>query len=119
MALLEKDEQKNFVAYCELHNIVCVHIPNGFNRGIMKNRFGYINSLKAQGYKNGFPDLIVFVKNKTHNALFLEFKKAKGGIISPAQKEWQEWLNNNGYYARIAKGCDNAIEILKEYLSNS
>ena len=117
MQLLEKDEQKNFVAFCEVNNITCVHIPNGFYMGKMRNRFGYINSLKKQGFKNGFPDLIVLVQNKKHSELFLEFKKARGGVISPEQKKWLEWLNNNGYYARVARGCDDAIRILKEYLA--
>lgn len=78
-----------------------------------------MNSLKAQGFKKGFPDLIVFAKNKTYNALFLEFKKAKGGVLSPEQKEWQIWLNSNGYCARVAKGCRNAIEILDAYLNDN
>lgn len=116
MELLEKDEQRCFVEYCKLCNIVCVHIPNGFFMGQMKNRYGYINSLKAQGYKKGFCDLIVFAKNSQHKLFFLEFKREKGGKLSSEQQEWLDWLNSNGYYAKCAHGCKDAINILNEYL---
>ena len=116
--LKEKNEQALFCRYCELKGIVCVHVPNGFPLGGVKNKFAYINMLKAQGYKNGFPDLIVFAKNKTHNMLFLEFKREKKGVVSSSQKDWIEWLNTNGYYARVVKGNIEAVEVLDRYLKN-
>lgn len=113
--LKEKNEQALFCRYCDLKGIVCVHIPNGFPIGGV-NKFAYMNMMKAQGFKSGFPDLIVFAKNKKHNLFFLEFKREKGGKLSPQQDEWLNWLNINGYYARKANGCKEAIKILEEYL---
>lgn len=116
--LKEKSEQALFCRYCDLKGIVCVHVPNGFPLGGVKNKFAYMNMLKAQGFKSGFPDLIVFAKNKKYNALFLEFKREKGGVVSKAQKNWIEWLNENGYYACSVKGNVEAVKILEEYLKS-
>lgn len=116
--LKEKNEQELFVRYCDLKGIICVHIPNGFPLGGLKNKFAYINSIKAQGYKSGFPDLIVFAKNAKYNAFFLEFKREKGGVVSKNQKDWIKWLNDNGYYAKVVKGNIEAVEVLEKYLRN-
>lgn len=116
--LKERYEQELFVRYCELKGIVCVHIPNGFPLGGIRNKYAYINMLKAQGFKSGFPDLIVFAKNKKYNMLFLEFKREKGGVVSKAQKNWIQWLNGNGYYACSVKGNVEAIKVLENYLQN-
>ena len=113
--LKEKNEQALFCRYCDLKGIVCVHIPNGFPIGGV-NKFAYMNMLKAQGFKSGFPDLMIFAKNQKHDILFLEFKREKGGKLSPQQDKWLNWLNTNGYYAKKANGCKEAIKILEEYL---
>lgn len=117
--LKEANEQELFVRYCDLKGIVCVHIPNGFPLGGLRNKFAYINALKRQGFKAGFPDLIVFAKNETHNMLFLEFKREKSGKVSEKQKDWIEWLNNNGYFARVVKGNVEAVEVLENFLRNN
>lgn len=113
--LKEKNEQALFCRYCDLKGIVCVHIPNGFPIGGV-NKFAYMNMMKAQGFKAGFVDLLVFAKNSKHQLFFLEFKREKGGKLSPQQQKWLNWLNDNGYYARKANGCKEAIQILEEYL---
>ena len=117
--LKEKNEQELFVRYCELKGITCVHIPNGFPLVGLRNKFAYINAIKRQGYKTGFPDLIVFAKNAKHSLFFLEFKREKGGRLSDNQKDWIKWLNDNGYYARCVKGNIEAVEILEKYLRNN
>lgn len=116
--LKEKDEQKYFVEYCKLNNINCVHIPNGVYLGHLSYKAAYINMLKGLGMQKGFPDLMVLCKNKKYQMLFIEFKKTKGGVVSKGQKDWIEWLNNNGYCAKVAKGCTDAVNILKQYLAN-
>lgn len=116
--LKEASEQELFVRYCDLNGIVCVHIPNGFPLGGLRNKFAYINAIKRQGYKAGFPDLMIFVKNSKHDILFLEFKREKGGRLSETQKDWIQWLNDNGYYAKCVKGCAEAIKILDAYIQS-
>ena len=115
--LKEASEQSLFCRYCDLKGIVCVHIPNGFPIGGVRNKFAYMNMMKAQGFKAGFVDLLVFAKNSKHQLFFLEFKREKGGKLSPQQQKWLNWLNDNGYYARKANGCKEAIEILEQYLT--
>lgn len=114
--LKEKSEQTLFCRYCDLKGIVCVHIPNGFPIGGV-NKFAYMNMMKAQGFKSGFPDLMVFAKNSKYNMLFLEFKREKKGVVSQKQKDWIEWLNNNGYFAKVVKGNSEAVEVLEQYLT--
>lgn len=114
--LLEKNEVKIFVNYCRLRNILAVHVPNEFPLFGLKNKWAYINSLKAMGYSAGFPDLIVLAKNSVSQILFIEFKREKGSKTSDTQKEWQERLTELGYDCFIAKGSRQAIEYLEEYL---
>lgn len=113
----EKNEQELFVRYCEMKGIVCVFIANGFPISGNINKYAYINSLKAQGYRTGFPDLMVLAQNSKKEVLFIEFKREKGGRLSPKQIEWQEKLQEMGYDSYVAKGAKEAIVILEEWLS--
>lgn len=117
---LEKEEQIEFVNYCEMNNITVVHIANEFISRNYANSFSYIRSMKKQGYRIGIPDLLVLAKNKsqTHEALFIEMKRQKGGVLRDEQKEWIERLDNEGYCVGVAKGCQSAINILNNYLSS-
>lgn len=118
---LEKEEQIAFVDYCQLHNIKVISTQNGFK--MPKNAFNwaaYSKTLKRMGMSKGFPDLIVLARNqsKTHEVLFIEMKRQKGGVIQPEQKEWIEALDNSNYCVGIARGCDSAISILNQYLES-
>lgn len=118
---LEKEEQISFVAYCDLHGIKVISTQNGFK--MPKNSFNwaaYSKTLKKMGLRTGFPDLIILAKNKskTHEVLFIEMKRQKGGVVSPEQKEWIETLDNSNYCVGIAKGCESAINILNKYLES-
>lgn len=118
---LEKFEQMEFVSYCEANNITVISTQNGFK--MPKNAFNwaaYSKTLKKMGLRAGFPDLIILAKNKskTHEVLFIEMKRQKGGVVSPEQKEWIEALDNDNYCVGIAKGCDSAINILNKYLES-
>lgn len=115
--LKEKNEQEIFVRYCELKGIVCVFIANGIPISNRVNKYAYLASLKAQGYKTGFPDLLVLAHNSTKDMLFIEFKREKGGKLSPKQVEWQKKLNDLGYDSYVAKGSKHAIAILEEWLT--
>lgn len=115
--LKEKTEQEIFVRYCELKGIVCIFIPNGFPLGGVRNKFAYINSLKAQGFKSGFPDLMVLAKNSQKNILFIEFKREKTGRLSERQVQWQKKLTELGYDSYVAKGSKEAIAILEDWLT--
>jgi hypothetical protein len=114
--LKESKEQMLFVRYCGLKGIPCVFIPNGFPLLGMKNKYAFINSLKAQGYSKGFPDLMILAHNSTKDILFIEFKRVRGGKLSKEQEEWQDKLWSLGYDSFVANGAREAIQILEDWL---
>jgi hypothetical protein len=72
--------------------------------------------LKAAGYKKGFPDVFVYEPRGAFHGLAIELKKEKGGRVSQSQKEWKQALEERGFKATIAKGYDEAVTILTDYL---
>lgn len=123
----ESEEQIQFIKYCDLHNVIAISTQNGMY--IPKksddgkkdfNHFGYIRRQKAMGLRTGFPDIIVFAKNKscTHEVLCIEMKRTEGGRLKPEQEEWIEKLDKADYCVGIAYGCDAAIRVLRKYLES-
>lgn len=87
------------------------HIPNGGSRGKAEaGRF------KAEGVKAGVPDLFLPVARGIWHGLFIEMKRQKGGRVSDAQREWLSDLEREGYRAELARGWQEAAEIILEYL---
>lgn len=118
---LEKFEQIEFVDFCKSRNITVISTQNGFKMPKTAFNFAaYSRSLKRMGLAPGFPDLIVLARNKsgTHEVLFIEMKRQKGGRVSPEQKEWIQKLDNDGYCVGIAKGFESAVQILSMYLES-
>lgn len=118
---LEKFEQMEFVSYCEANNITVISTQNGFK--MPKQAFNwaaYSRTLKKMGMSKGFPDLIILAtnKSKTHEVLFIEMKRQKGGVLHDEQKEWIQKLDDKNYCVGVAKGCDSAINILNNYLQS-
>ena len=50
------------------------------------------------------------------HGLAIELKKDKGGRVSTSQKEWLKSLEMRGFKATVAKGFDEAVKLLEEYL---
>lgn len=95
------------------------HIPNGGSRGDdAKSRAIRGAALKAEGVKKGPADLCLPVKRGSWSGLFIEMKKpGKIKTVSPEQKEFGDFVIEQGY-GWIA--CDNwidAVRILEEYLT--
>jgi len=81
---------------------------------------------KATGYVKGFPDLQICVpmerggtKGGVYHGLFLEIKKDKKSYPTKEQKEWVDYLNEQGYCARVVKGIDEAIETIDNYFNKT
>ncbi|MBU0992383.1 MAG: VRR-NUC domain-containing protein, partial [Proteobacteria bacterium] len=74
--------------------------------------------LKMEGVKKGVPDLCLPVAKKPYNGLYIEMKRRTGGNVSVDQKKWLQRLNKAGYLAVVAHGCDEAWEVLMNYLNN-
>ncbi len=110
----EEEEQITFVEWLntkqELKGLFH-HPPNGGWRSKFEAaRF------KRLGVSPGVPDICIYYPVNSYHGLFIEMKRKEKYNTSIYQKEWIERLNNMGYKAKIAFGCDEAIEIVEEYL---
>lgn len=108
----EHDIQVKVVKYLAKLNIKHFAIPNGFVRG-SDNRVEnarYVNYMKAEGLKNGAPDLVILPGDG--KVVFLELKTAKGKP-SEYQLEWQEFFDRNGYNYTIIYGYEAAERFIK------
>lgn len=104
-------------------------IPNGGKRDPIT-----ASRMKAEGVKPGVPDIMLPVMRSLpttdingrirYNGLFIELKKPSvkpkrdgvGGVRTE-QHHWNAYLNNAGYYARVAYGWLDARDIIMEYLT--
>lgn len=89
------------------------HIPNGGSRSKAEaGRF------RAEGVKSGVPDICLPAARGGYHGLYIELKRVKGGRVSPAQQGWISALRDQGYYACVCKGWDDAAGVIKKYLEN-
>ena len=89
------------------------HIPNGGSRSKAEaGRF------RAEGVKAGVPDICLPAARGGYHGLYIELKRVKGGRVSPAQQGWIAALRDQGYYACVCKGWDDAAHVIKKYLEN-
>lgn len=85
-------------------------IPNGGARHITTAR-----KLKAEGVKSGVPDIFIAWPRGGFHGLFVELKRKVGGSVSKEQKEKIKELRNAGYAVVIAKGWEEAAELVRGY----
>ena len=108
---LEEQEQMKFVSWLRVKKIRHIHIANERMCSVV-----YKKKLKALGTYAGFPDLMIFLPNRT---LFIEMKRSDKRLsrVSKEQSEWLEFLNllDEGS-AKVCYGADEAIEFVKENL---
>lgn len=94
-------EQRNFVMWFRqtYRPIRIFAIPNGGYRGKTEAL-----KLKVEGVSPGVPDLYV-----PDWKLWIEMKRIKGGVVSPEQKDWHEYLRGIGDTVMVCYGCEDAI----------
>jgi len=51
-----------------------------------------------------------------YHGMYIELKRRKGGQLSEYQKWWIERLKEEGYRVVVARGCDEALQYLIDYL---
>ena len=73
--------------------------------------------LKRTGVSKGYPDVFVPLVTPIYPGFFVEMKRVKGGVVSPEQAEWIEYLKGQGYYAAVAKGADEAKRMFEEFIA--
>lgn len=97
------------IKYPELE--LLYHVPNGGSR----NALEAVN-LKRQGVKSGVPDLCLPVPRGKYHGLYIELKAGKNKA-SQKQREWLRALREQNYAAMVCYGCDEAIEVITQYLN--
>ena len=73
-------------------------IPNGGGRSMAQGA-----SLKAEGVQAGIPDLFV-----PEWSLWVEMKRQAGGVVSPIQRDWIEYLEGIGHRVIVGRGFEDA-----------
>lgn len=86
------------------------HVPNGGSRDPIEARH-----LKQQGVKRGVPDLCLPVARGGYHALYIEMK-AEGGHVRKEQKWWVDRLMEEGNYATVCYGWQDATTAIEGYL---
>lgn len=80
-------------------------IPNGGARSGLQGA-----KLKAEGVSPGVPDLFV-----PEWLLWVEMKRATGGTVSPAQKDWLAYLQSIGHHVIIGRGFEDFRRQIEEF----
>lgn len=97
----EHEEQREYVRWFRqtYPEVRIMAIPNGGARSPAT-----AGRLKAEGVSPGVPDLFIPAWG-----LWVEMKRAKGGKVSPEQKEWHSYLESCGYRVIVGLGQTDAI----------
>lgn len=92
--------------------------PNGAHlAGSIKQRSASMNKLKSEGFLPGVSDIIIFEPRGMYSAMFLEMKRAEGGVLSENQEWFLAQVEQRGGYGVVANGYDEAKLLIDEYLS--
>lgn len=92
-----------------------LQLLNASLNGVRLSR-GQRVKMKRQGMRKGYPDIFLPVPTHQYAGLFIELKRVKGGYASKEQQEWIAQLLRQKYKALVAKGHEEAIDIIKSYL---
>lgn len=112
MAPTEAQDQIKLVVWLTKMGIRFSASANGGSRNMLEAA-----KLKRMGVSPGFPDIEIPIPSGPYHGLYIELKREKGGKASPAQVDWLNYLREKGYWADIARGFDEAKEIVLHYLS--
>lgn len=107
----EDHEQMMFVQWFRstYPGVLIFAIPNGGAR-----HPAVAAKLKATGVVAGVPDLCV-----PEWRLWIEMKRIKGGRVSDEQKEVMAYLEKFGYTCKVAKGCEEAKQVVGSFLADN
>ena len=86
-------------------------IPNGGKRDKVTAA-----RLKAEGVKPGVPDVCLPVPRGDTHGLYIEMKRRKGGSVSADQLKWLDNLMRQGYECHVCRGCEEARQVILDYL---
>ena len=87
------------------------HVPNGGRRNAREAAM-----LKAEGVKAGVPDIVLPASRGGYHGLYIELKRQKSGSLSKEQREYLEYLKEQGYRAVMCRGWRQAADVIQAYL---
>ena len=89
------------------------HVPN-----VGKRDATTAVALKRQGVKAGVPDIMLPAARAGYHGLYIELKAGKN-TTTKKQKEWLEYLRQQGYYTAVCYGWQPAAQLIEQYLLHS
>ena len=89
------------------------HVPNGDKRDKATAAV-----LKRQGVKAGVPDIMLPAARAGYHGLYIELKAGEN-TTTKKQKEWLEYLRQQGYYTAVCYGWQPAAQLIEQYLLHS
>lgn len=94
-------------------------IPNGGSRGdTAKSRAIRGATMKAEGVRDGVPDVFLPVAVYPYHGLYIEMKTTTG-TLRPSQKEFRTFAAANGYAFSVERSWRDAAKLIECYLSKS
>lgn len=114
---LEHEEQCKVIYWARLHRHrwPCLKWFHASLSGVPLTR-GQAGRAKAAGMESGISDLFLPYRSGVYPGLYIEMKRPKGGRTSDDQKEFIDFVLEQGYRATVANGAPEAIKILQDYL---
>jgi len=92
-------------------------IPGGRTKAERGRKFAILAQLKALGcLRKGFPDISLPIAREDYHGLYIELKRRSGGKVSADQQWWADRLRDQGYYVAVARGAEEAKQIILMYL---
>jgi hypothetical protein len=110
--LSEDQEQARLVSWLTKQGIIFFAVPNGGRRTLLEGV-----KFKRTGVQSGVPDMVIPIPSGGYHGLFIEMKRAKGGVLFTNQVYWLSLLRDKDYYAEVAYGFEEARDIVTHYLS--
>ena len=117
MCPTEMEEQTALLSWARLAQgkwpelALLYHVPNEGKRSRTAGA-----RMKAEGLKKGVPDLCLPVARGGCHGLYIELKRVRGGRVSDDQQRWLDALNEQGYFATVCRGWQQAAAEIQNYL---
>jgi len=115
----EHSHQKALFCWAALYDqLKWMHsVPNGaVLAGNKSKRAIQMNGLKSTGLKPGVWDVFLPVAKHGYHGLYIEMKAGKNKL-SDNQKEFGQFVHEQGYLTHTCFSATEAIDVIKNYMS--
>ena len=81
-----------------------------------KYKYGIISKLQKAGcFPVGYPDIHWPMYRNPYSGLYIELKRDRNSRMSTEQKEWQNWLTKQRFFATVSCSEGETKDILMRY----